>query len=70
MQNEAVARRLGAAPSSPSFGDSVARLALDAEIASSGILLSPLIELVRSPGVAPGHVAVRKHLPGEEPFCC
>ncbi len=49
-----MARRLGAAPSSLSFGDSVARLALDA---MEFILLHSAfcIQLVRLPGVAPGH---------------
>ena len=56
--SEEVARRLGAAPSSLSFGDSVARLALDA----MGFILHHstfCIELVRLPGITPGHAPWR-----------
>jgi hypothetical protein len=58
MQNNEVARRLGAAPSSLGFGGPVARLALDA---MEFILLNSsfCIELVRSPGVAPGQAPWR-----------
>lgn len=53
--NEEVARRLGAAPSSLGFGDPAARLALDA---NNFIILHSdffIRELVRLPGIAPGH---------------
>jgi hypothetical protein len=67
MQNEEMARRLGAAPSSPSFGDSVARLALDA---MEFILLHSTfcIGIGAVAGSCARMVAIRKDLPGEEPF--
>jgi hypothetical protein len=68
--NEAVERRLGAAPSSLGFGDPVARLALDA---NHFIILHSYFFLQKFDVVAGNRtrkVAVRKDLLGGKPFCC